>query len=89
MSSPDHFQGSAPPACKSEDSNKSYAEKPAAKHPAFQIHVDEPDGACSRKRASTKQATVDRSPLTLNPTVTRLRQPLATIDLPMDCSYGG
>lgn len=31
---------------------------------------------------------MDCSPLTLNPTVTRLRQPLATIDLPMEASFG-
>lgn len=82
------FQGSAPQASKSEDCRKSCVEKPASKQPAFQIHVDEPDGACSKKQASTKQATVDCSALTLNPAVTRLRQPLATIDLPMDLSFG-
>ncbi|XP_017330255.1 cyclin-A2 [Ictalurus punctatus] len=80
-------QGSAPQACKSEDYSKSYVEKPAAKQPAFQIHIDEPDGACSKKQASAKQAAVNCSPLTLNPTVTRLRQPLATIDLPMELSF--
>ncbi|XP_058252266.1 cyclin-A2 isoform X1 [Hemibagrus wyckioides] len=80
-------QGSALQACKSEDCSKSYVEKPAAKQPAFQIHIDEPDGACSKIQASAKQATVDASPLTLNPRVTRLRQPLATIDLPMELSF--
>ncbi|XP_062856052.1 cyclin-A2 [Trichomycterus rosablanca] len=82
-------QGAAtqPLACKSEDYGKSCTGKPSTKQPAFQIHVDEPDGACSKKQASAKQATVDCSPLTLNPTVTRLRQPLASIDLPMDLSF--
>ncbi|KAI4879523.1 hypothetical protein NFI96_026820 [Prochilodus magdalenae] len=73
--------------CKSEDHGKSCAEKPPVKQSTFQIHVDEPDGACSKKQASAKKATVDCSPLTLNPAVTRLRQPLATIDLPMDLSF--
>lgn len=64
-------------------------EKLPPKQPAFQIHVDEPDGACTKKQVQpTKCSTVDTSPLTLNPTVTRLRQPLATIDLPMDVSFG-
>lgn len=83
------FQASALQACKSEDCSKSYVEKPAGKQPAFQIHIDEPDGACSKIQVSAKQATVDASPLTLNPRVTRLRQPLATIDLPMELSFGG
>ncbi|XP_017547449.1 cyclin-A2 [Pygocentrus nattereri] len=73
--------------CRSEDQGKSYAEKPPVKQPAFQIHVDEPDGACTKKQASTKKATMAFSPLTLNPTVTRLRQPLAALDLPMDLSF--
>ncbi|KAM9470041.1 cyclin-A2 [Clarias gariepinus] len=81
-------QDSAQAACKADDYSKcSNVERPAAKQPAFQIHVDEPDGACSKKQASAKQAAVDCSPLTLNPTVTRLRQPLATIELPMDLSF--
>ncbi|XP_016429097.1 cyclin-A2-like isoform X2 [Sinocyclocheilus rhinocerous] len=69
-------------ACKSEEHGRSFGEKPSTRPPAFQIHVDEPDGACSKKRA-----TMDCSPLALNPTVTRLRQPLATIDLPMEASF--
>uniref|UniRef100_A0A8B9HKK6 Cyclin-A2 n=1 Tax=Astyanax mexicanus TaxID=7994 RepID=A0A8B9HKK6_ASTMX len=80
------LRGSKQP-CRSDDHGKSCAEKPSSKQPAFQIHVDEPDGACSKKHVSSKKATVDCSPLTLNPTVTRLRQPLATIDLPMDLSF--
>ncbi len=73
--------------CKSEEHGKSFGEKPTSRPPAFQIHVDEPDGACSKKR-SAQRATMDCSPLTLNPNVTRLRQPLATIDLPMEASFG-
>lgn len=73
-------------ACKSEENGKGFGEKPTTRPPAFQIHVDEPDGACSKK-LSTQRATMDCSPLTLNPAVTRLRQPLATIDLPMEASF--
>ncbi len=82
------FQVSGPQiACKSEENGRSFGEKPTTRPPAFQIHVDEPDGACSKK-PSTKRAAMDCSPLTLNPTVTRLRQPLATIDLPLEASFG-
>ncbi|KAL2077637.1 hypothetical protein ACEWY4_027141 [Coilia grayii] len=70
---------------KFEDYGKSCVEKMPPKAPAFQIHVDEPDGACSKK--STKCSPVDASPLTLHPAVTRLRQPLAPIELPMDVSF--
>ncbi|XP_063046863.1 cyclin-A2 [Engraulis encrasicolus] len=72
-------------SCKPDDNGKSCAERVPSKAPAFQIHVDEPDGACSKK--STKSSPVDTSPLTLNPAVTRLRQPLAPIELPMDVSF--
>ncbi|CAM4615969.1 unnamed protein product [Leuciscus chuanchicus] len=71
---------------KSEENGRSFGEKPSTRPPAFQIHVDEPDGACAKK-PSTQRATMDCSPLTLNPAVTRLRQPLATIDLPMEASF--
>ncbi|XP_062380870.1 cyclin-A2 [Sardina pilchardus] len=74
-------------SCKSEDNGRSCAEKLVPKQPAFQIHMDEPDGACIKKQVSSKRSPVDTSPLTLNPTVTRLRQPLAPIDLPMDVSF--
>ncbi|XP_052010368.1 cyclin-A2-like isoform X1 [Xyrauchen texanus] len=72
-------------ACKSEEHGRSFGEKPSCKPPAFQIHVDEPDGAS--KKHSTQKAAMDCSPLTLNPTVTHLRQPLATIELPMEASF--
>ncbi|XP_041931367.1 cyclin-A2 [Alosa sapidissima] len=74
-------------SCKTEDNGRSCAENVAPKQPAFQIHVDEPDGACIKKQVSSKRSPVEPSPLTLNPTVTRLRQPLAPIDLPMDVSF--
>lgn len=73
-------------ACKSEEHGRSFGEKPSTRPPAFQIHVDEPNGACAKK-PSSQRAPMDCSPLTLNPTVTRLRQPLATIELPMESSF--
>ncbi|XP_073777240.1 cyclin-A2 isoform X1 [Danio rerio] len=82
-------QGSGPQiiACKPEENARSFGERPSNRQPAaFQIHVDEPDGACSKK-APLQRSTMDCSPLTLNPTVTRLRQPLATIDLPLEASF--
>ncbi|XP_055015457.1 cyclin-A2 isoform X2 [Boleophthalmus pectinirostris] len=49
-----------------------------------QIHVDEPDSACSKKPLPA----AEDSPLVLNNAVAQLRQPLATIDFPsaMDVS---
>ncbi|XP_030595562.1 cyclin-A2 [Archocentrus centrarchus] len=80
-------------SCKTEDFGKSCLDKPPAKQPAFQIHVDEPDGACVKKSQQAAESikvkpTVDESPLAIS-TVARLRQPLATIDLPsaMDVSF--
>ncbi|XP_051505820.1 cyclin-A2-like isoform X1 [Myxocyprinus asiaticus] len=72
-------------ACKSEENGRTFGEKPSTKSSAFQIHVDEPDGAS--KKLSSQKATMDCSPLTLNPAVTRLRQPLATIDLPVEANF--
>nr|AAF82777.1 cyclin A2 [Carassius gibelio] len=72
-------------ACKSEE-HGNFGEKSSIRPPAFQIHVDEPDGACSKKPC-TQRATMACSPLKLNPTVTRLRQPIATIDLPVEASF--
>lgn len=63
----------------------------ATKQPAFQIHVDEPDGACSKKHVALKaKPRAEDSPLKLNPDMTRLRKPLATIDVPsaMDVIFG-
>ncbi|KAL0973673.1 hypothetical protein UPYG_G00209300 [Umbra pygmaea] len=75
------------PSCKNENElSKSYGEKLGNKQPAFQIHMDEPDGACSKKQVSLKaKASIEMSPLKLNPTVTRLRQPLACLDIPATC----
>lgn len=87
-------ESSQPLSCKNEDFGKSCFDKPSAKPPAFQIHVDEPDGACTRKPQQTVEIvkgkpTVEDSPLAISNTVARLRQPLATIDIPsaMDVSF--
>ncbi|KAG8003834.1 Cyclin-A2 [Nibea albiflora] len=81
-------------SCKNEDFSKSCYEKPSTKQPAFQIHVDEPDGACTKKPQQVVEAVKAKSvaivaPLTVDNAVTRLRQPLATIDIPsaMDVSF--
>ena len=81
-------------SCK-EDFSKSCYEKPSAKQPSFQIHVDEPDGACTKKpqqaiEAFKAKSITKDSPLTINNAVAQLRQPLATIDQSaMDVSFGG
>lgn len=82
-------------SCKNEDFGKSSFDKPLAKQPAFQIHIDEPDGACVKKPLQAVESikakpTVEQSPLEIS-AVARLRQPLATIDIPsaMDVSFGG
>ncbi|KAM8732945.1 cyclin-A2 [Acanthopagrus schlegelii] len=80
-------------SCKNEDFSKSCYEKPAIKQPAFQIHVDEPDGACTKKplqiEAVKAKSIEAESPLAISNAVARLRQPLATIDIPsaMDVSF--
>ncbi|XP_035506215.2 cyclin-A2 [Scophthalmus maximus] len=86
--------GSQSLSCKNEDFGKSCFEKPAAKQPAFQIHVDEPDGARIKKPQPVVDAVKakpvpEESPLAINNAVARLRQPLATIDVPsaMDVSF--
>lgn len=86
---------SQPLSCKNEDFSKSCYEKPP-KQTSFQIHVDEPEGACTKKPQQVvepvKSKTItEESPLTINNAVARLRQPLATIDIPsaMDVSFGG
>lgn len=57
--------------------------------------MDEPDGACTKKPQQVVQpvkakSIAEESPLTVNNAVARLRQPLATIDIPsaMDVSFG-
>ncbi|KAM4555205.1 cyclin-A2 isoform 1-T2 [Odontesthes bonariensis] len=79
-------------SCKNEDFSKSCFDKPPTKQPAFHIHLDEPDGACTKKQAAETlkaQLTVESSPLAISNAVARLRQPLATIDIPsaMDVSF--
>ncbi|XP_034546810.1 cyclin-A2 [Notolabrus celidotus] len=85
---------SQPLSCKNEDFSKSCFEKPSAKQPAFQIHLDEPDGACAKKpqpvvEAVKAESITEESPFAINNAVARLRQPLATIDIPsaMDVSF--
>ncbi|XP_074531012.1 cyclin-A2 [Halichoeres trimaculatus] len=85
---------SQPLSCKNEDFSKSCYEKPCAKQPSFQIHVDEPDSVCAKKpqpvvEAVKAESVTEESPLTINNAVARLRQPLATIDIPsaMDVSF--
>jgi len=88
-------QESQPLSCKNEDFGKSCYEKPASKQPAFQIHMDEPDGACTKKQRQPVADTIklksiaEDSPLAIDNAVARLRQPLATIDIPsaMDVSF--
>jgi len=80
-------------SCKNEDFSKSCFDKPPTKQPAFQIHVDEPDGACIKKQVAEtlkEKLTVESSPVVISNAVARLRQPLATIDIPsaMDVSFG-
>ncbi|XP_061582127.1 cyclin-A2 [Cololabis saira] len=80
-------------SCKNEDLGKSCFDKPAAKQPIFQIHVDEPDGACTKKpvaEAVKAKPTVSCSPLAVTNAVAQLRRPLATLDTPsaMDVSFG-
>lgn len=87
------FQESSQPFfCKNEDVARSNIEKPPTRQPAFQIHVDEPDAAPTKEAEPRKvRPTVEESPLTISNAVARLRQPLATIDIPssMDVSFGG
>ncbi|XP_070769374.1 cyclin-A2 [Enoplosus armatus] len=87
-------ESSLPLSCKNEDFSKSCYEKPSTKQPAFQIHVDEPDGSCAKKPPQVVEAVkaksiTEESLLTIDNAVARLRQPLATIDIPsaMDVSF--
>ncbi|KAG9347163.1 hypothetical protein JZ751_006090 [Albula glossodonta] len=73
-------------SCKNDDCGKGLAERAGCKQPAFQIHVDEPDGACAKKQVSKTKSPVEDN-LKLNPSVTRLRQPLSTIDISMDVCF--
>ncbi|KAM3866633.1 cyclin-A2 [Diretmus argenteus] len=76
-------------SCKNDDYSKSCKEN-VSKQPTFQIHVDEPAGACTKKQVAPKAKPItEDSPLAINNAVARLRQPLATIDMPsaMDVSF--
>ncbi|XP_010729719.2 cyclin-A2 [Larimichthys crocea] len=75
-------------SCKNEDFSKSCYEKPSTKQPAFQIHMDEPDGACIKKPQQVVEPVKAKSVTVVDP-LTRLRQPLAPIDIPsaMDVSF--
>ncbi|KAK9518426.1 hypothetical protein VZT92_023732 [Zoarces viviparus] len=77
-------------SCKNEDLGKSSSENSSTKLPTFQIHVDEPDGACIKKPLPVVDDVKAKSiPETIN-TAARLRQPLAPIDMPaaaMDLSF--
>lgn len=78
-------------SCKNEDFGKACHEKTSSKQPTFQIHVDEPDGACTKKQhvaAAVKVKSVDEVQLVVDNAVARLRQPLASLDIPsaMDVS---
>lgn len=81
-------------SCKNEDFSRVLCEKPSNKA-CFQIHVDEPDGACAKKPQQVVQPAkakpvVEESPLVIDNAVARLRQPLSTLDIPsaMEVSFG-
>ncbi|XP_029963595.1 cyclin-A2-like [Salarias fasciatus] len=71
-------------SCKNEE---------VSKPPAFQIHMDEPDGACIKKPQPVAEPVKEKPSVADSPEVSnavvRLRQPLATIDVPlaMDVSF--
>lgn len=90
------FWFSQPLSSKNEDLSKSCYEKQADKQAPFQIYVDEPDAACTKKPPQAVQpvnakSAAEESPLAISNAVARLRQPLARIDVPlaMDVSFGG
>nr|XP_040029932.1 cyclin-A2 [Gasterosteus aculeatus aculeatus] len=76
-------------SCKNED--KSCPEKPSTKPSAFQIHMDEPDCASIKKphQVVVVAATDAKSDTETVNAAARLRQPLATIEMPsaMDLSF--
>lgn len=82
-----------PSSCKADDYGKSVLEKPPVKQPAFQIHMDEPDGACTKKTVSEAlraRAPAPRSPVAVHNALT-CRQPLAALDVPLvvEAGFGG
>ncbi|XP_034037927.1 cyclin-A2 [Thalassophryne amazonica] len=79
--------------CKNEEPTKSGYEKATSKQPPFQIHIDKPDGAGSKKQSVAEAVKVkpaaEDSAVKVSSAVARLRQPLATIEMPsvMDVSF--
>ncbi|KAK1175355.1 cyclin-A2-like [Acipenser oxyrinchus oxyrinchus] len=74
--------------------SETYGQDPAgkvgAKLPAFTIHVDQPDGACSKRQHASTAKPESKIPLALNPPVKSSlvnRQPLSTIECSMDVSF--
>ncbi|KAK2848829.1 hypothetical protein Q5P01_008663 [Channa striata] len=78
-------------SCKNEDFGRSCYENPPTRKTSFQIHVDEPEAACTKKTqvVPVKTKAIAEDSPTINNAVARLRQPLATIDMPsaMDVSF--
>uniref|UniRef100_A0A3Q2XSK3 Cyclin-A2 n=1 Tax=Hippocampus comes TaxID=109280 RepID=A0A3Q2XSK3_HIPCM len=81
-------ESSQQPLCKNEEISK------VTKPPPFQIHVDHPSDACVKKPCGEITNKVEElaedSPLKIDHAVARLRQPLATLDIPtpaMDVSF--
>ncbi|CAL8354726.1 unnamed protein product [Merluccius merluccius] len=84
---------------KTEDFSRGCAEK-TSKLPVFQVHVDEPDSACAKKPAAPRareeqeedpeeEDEEEQEAAVALRAVTRLRQPLAPLDVPsaMDVSF--
>ncbi|XP_041130168.1 cyclin-A2 [Polyodon spathula] len=75
----------------SENYGQDPAGKVGTKLPAFTIHVDQPDGACSKRQHVSTAKPESEKPLSLNPSVKPSlvnRQPLSTIECSMDVSFG-
>nr|XP_006629263.1 PREDICTED: cyclin-A2 [Lepisosteus oculatus] len=71
----------------SENHGRDPSEKMGAKQPGFTIHVDEPDGACTKKQVASKAKVLMEKPLlTINP-IAGNRQPLSVIECPLDASF--
>ncbi|XP_061896039.1 cyclin-A2 [Entelurus aequoreus] len=77
-------ESSQPLSCKNEELCKVSSKQ------TFQIHVDEAVGACVKKHRGTGATkVVEDPPLKVDHVVTRLRQPLAMLEIPaaMDVSF--
>ncbi|XP_077433847.1 cyclin-A2 [Vanacampus margaritifer] len=84
-------ESSQQPSCKNEEPCKV-----SSKPPPFQVHVDpQPSAVCVKKQegaatAKAAELSEEDSPLKIDHAVARLRQPLATLDIPvpaMDISF--